>query len=154
MGWMSFPLSCCVQVLFIAVNCWWNQGKCRKNQNFYQYPVIHLFYRRWDRTSVGGEILFRMMRSSWTLEFWYLKVRGPQLFHNIRPVCITQKFPRPILMEITFVVWGWWVLKHIICWMWGGFAMCTEMWDKSCIFVDCGSITLNADFIVQCRVIL
>ncbi|XP_043114082.1 thioredoxin domain-containing protein 11 isoform X3 [Puntigrus tetrazona] len=33
------------QVQFVAVNCWWNQGRCRKQKSFFQYPVIHLYYR-------------------------------------------------------------------------------------------------------------
>lgn len=45
------------QVQFVAVNCWWSQGKCRKQNRFYQYPIIHLFYRRWDR---GERLLFVM----------------------------------------------------------------------------------------------
>lgn len=40
---LSLSLS---QVQFLAVNCWWSHGKCRKQNRFYQYPVIHLFYRR------------------------------------------------------------------------------------------------------------
>lgn len=43
------PLTCLSplkQVQFVAVNCWWSQGKCRKQNHFFQYPSIHLFYRR------------------------------------------------------------------------------------------------------------
>ncbi|KAJ8246483.1 hypothetical protein GJAV_G00268320 [Gymnothorax javanicus] len=42
------------EVQFIAVNCWWHQGKCRKRQNLYQYPVIHLFYRRFGPIEYKG----------------------------------------------------------------------------------------------------
>uniref|UniRef100_A0A8C9RHI5 Thioredoxin domain containing 11 n=1 Tax=Scleropages formosus TaxID=113540 RepID=A0A8C9RHI5_SCLFO len=42
------------EVLFIAVNCWWSQGKCRKRQNLYQYPVVHLFYRRFGPIEYKG----------------------------------------------------------------------------------------------------
>lgn len=35
-----------LQVLFVAVNCWWNQGKCRKQKHFFYFPVIHLYHRR------------------------------------------------------------------------------------------------------------
>ncbi|XP_030635780.1 thioredoxin domain-containing protein 11 isoform X3 [Chanos chanos] len=42
------------QVQFVAVNCWWNQGKCRRQKNFYQYPVIHLYYRRFGPIDYKG----------------------------------------------------------------------------------------------------
>ncbi|KAG7276797.1 hypothetical protein CRUP_008747 [Coryphaenoides rupestris] len=34
------------QVQFVAINCWWSQGRCRKQHRLFQYPVIHLFYKR------------------------------------------------------------------------------------------------------------
>ncbi|RVE75887.1 hypothetical protein OJAV_G00003500 [Oryzias javanicus] len=42
------------QVQFVAVNCWWSQGKCRRQNRFYQYPVIHLFYRRFGPIEYSG----------------------------------------------------------------------------------------------------
>lgn len=42
------------QVQFVAVNCWWSLGKCRKQNRFYQYPVIHLFYRRFGPIEYKG----------------------------------------------------------------------------------------------------
>ncbi|XP_070684511.1 thioredoxin domain-containing protein 11 [Pempheris klunzingeri] len=42
------------QVQFVAVNCWWNQGKCRRQNRFYQYPIIHLFYRRFGPIEYKG----------------------------------------------------------------------------------------------------
>ncbi|PNJ03145.1 TXNDC11 isoform 4, partial [Pongo abelii] len=33
------------QVLFVAINCWWNQGKCRKQKHFFYFPVIYLYHR-------------------------------------------------------------------------------------------------------------
>ncbi|KAF7662369.1 hypothetical protein LDENG_00237320 [Lucifuga dentata] len=42
------------QVQFVAVNCWWSQGKCRKQNRFYQYPIIHLFYRRFGPIAYNG----------------------------------------------------------------------------------------------------
>uniref|UniRef100_A0AAQ5Z2L0 Thioredoxin domain-containing protein n=1 Tax=Amphiprion ocellaris TaxID=80972 RepID=A0AAQ5Z2L0_AMPOC len=42
------------QVQFVAVNCWWSQGKCRRLNRFYQYPVIHLFYRRFGPIEYKG----------------------------------------------------------------------------------------------------
>uniref|UniRef100_A0A8C7XPC0 Thioredoxin domain containing 11 n=1 Tax=Oryzias sinensis TaxID=183150 RepID=A0A8C7XPC0_9TELE len=45
------------QVQFVAVNCWWSQGKCRRQNRFYQYPVIHLFYRRFGPIEYSGPIV-------------------------------------------------------------------------------------------------
>ncbi|XP_071369299.1 thioredoxin domain-containing protein 11-like [Centroberyx affinis] len=45
------------QVQFVAVNCWWSQGKCRKQNRFYQYPVIHLFYRRFGPIEYKGPFM-------------------------------------------------------------------------------------------------
>ncbi|XP_069545704.1 thioredoxin domain-containing protein 11 [Brachyistius frenatus] len=42
------------QVQFVAVNCWWSQGKCRRHNRFYQYPIIHLFYRRFGPIEYKG----------------------------------------------------------------------------------------------------
>ncbi|XP_042341297.1 thioredoxin domain-containing protein 11 [Plectropomus leopardus] len=42
------------QVQFVAVNCWWSHGKCRKHNRFYQYPIIHLFYRRFGPIEYKG----------------------------------------------------------------------------------------------------
>ncbi|MBN3318077.1 TXD11 protein, partial [Atractosteus spatula] len=44
------------QVQFVAVNCWWNQGRCRKQHNFYQYPVIHLYYQRFGPIEYRGPL--------------------------------------------------------------------------------------------------
>uniref|UniRef100_A0A147ARP1 Thioredoxin domain containing 11 n=1 Tax=Fundulus heteroclitus TaxID=8078 RepID=A0A147ARP1_FUNHE len=45
------------QVQFVAVNCWWSQGKCRRLNRFYHYPVIHLFYRRFGPIEYRGPIV-------------------------------------------------------------------------------------------------
>ncbi|KAM9363395.1 thioredoxin domain-containing protein 11 [Symphorus nematophorus] len=42
------------QVQFVAINCWWSHGKCRKQNRFYQYPIIHLFYRRFGPIEYKG----------------------------------------------------------------------------------------------------
>ncbi|KAK2909560.1 hypothetical protein Q8A67_005397 [Cirrhinus molitorella] len=44
------------QVQFVAVNCWWHQGRCRKQKSFFQYPVIHLYYRRIGPIEYRGPI--------------------------------------------------------------------------------------------------
>ncbi|KAM9315113.1 thioredoxin domain-containing protein 11 [Pholidichthys leucotaenia] len=45
------------QVQFVAVNCWWSRGKCRRQYRLYQYPIIHLFYRRFGPISYNGPFL-------------------------------------------------------------------------------------------------
>ncbi|XP_063331920.1 thioredoxin domain-containing protein 11 isoform X1 [Pelmatolapia mariae] len=51
------------QVQFVAVNCWWSQGKCRRQNRFYHYPVIHLFYRRFGPIEYRGPFLAPYMES-------------------------------------------------------------------------------------------
>ncbi|XP_019962331.2 thioredoxin domain-containing protein 11 [Paralichthys olivaceus] len=42
------------QVQFVAVNCWYSQGKCRRQNRLYHYPIIHLFYRRFGPIEYKG----------------------------------------------------------------------------------------------------
>uniref|UniRef100_A0A669DPE5 Thioredoxin domain containing 11 n=1 Tax=Oreochromis niloticus TaxID=8128 RepID=A0A669DPE5_ORENI len=51
------------QVQFVAVNCWWSQGKCRRQTHFYHYPVIHLFYRRFGPIEYRGPFVAPYMES-------------------------------------------------------------------------------------------
>ncbi|XP_056135995.1 thioredoxin domain-containing protein 11 isoform X2 [Lampris incognitus] len=51
------------QVQFVAVNCWWSQGKCRKQNHFYHYPVIHLFYRRFGPIEYKGPFIAAYVES-------------------------------------------------------------------------------------------
>ncbi|XP_011611134.2 thioredoxin domain-containing protein 11 isoform X1 [Takifugu rubripes] len=51
------------QVQFVAVNCWWSQGKCRKQNHFFQYPSIHLFYRRFGPIEYRGPFVAPYMES-------------------------------------------------------------------------------------------
>ncbi|MCJ8748271.1 hypothetical protein PDJAM_G00163310 [Pangasius djambal] len=51
------------EVQFVAVNCWWHQGKCRKQHNFYQYPVLHVYYRRFGPINYKGPLLAEYMES-------------------------------------------------------------------------------------------
>ncbi|XP_067912518.1 thioredoxin domain-containing protein 11 isoform X2 [Heterodontus francisci] len=44
------------QVLFLAINCWWHQGKCRKQMNLFYYPVIHLYQRRFGPIEYKGPL--------------------------------------------------------------------------------------------------
>lgn len=51
------------QVQFVAVNCWWHQGRCRKQKSFFQYPVIHLFYRRVGPIEYRGPVRAEYLES-------------------------------------------------------------------------------------------
>ncbi|XP_017282144.1 thioredoxin domain-containing protein 11 [Kryptolebias marmoratus] len=51
------------QVQFVAVNCWWSQGKCRKLNRFFQYPVVHLFYRRFGPIEYKGPFVASYVES-------------------------------------------------------------------------------------------
>lgn len=51
------------QVQFVAVNCWWHQGRCRKQKSFFQYPVIHLYYRRVGPIEYRGPVRSEYLES-------------------------------------------------------------------------------------------
>uniref|UniRef100_A0A8C4IBW0 Thioredoxin domain-containing protein n=1 Tax=Dicentrarchus labrax TaxID=13489 RepID=A0A8C4IBW0_DICLA len=51
------------QVQFLAVNCWWSHGKCRRQNRFYQYPIIHLFYRRFGPIEYKGPLVAAYVES-------------------------------------------------------------------------------------------
>ncbi|XP_044043905.1 thioredoxin domain-containing protein 11 [Siniperca chuatsi] len=51
------------QVQFVAVNCWWSQGKCRRQNRFYQYPIIHLFYSRFGPIEYKGPFVAQYVES-------------------------------------------------------------------------------------------
>ncbi|KAE8579802.1 hypothetical protein XENTR_v10024188 [Xenopus tropicalis] len=44
------------QVLFVAVNCWWHQGKCKKQKTFYYFPVINLYHKNFGPIEYKGPI--------------------------------------------------------------------------------------------------
>uniref|UniRef100_A0A3Q2II85 Thioredoxin domain containing 11 n=1 Tax=Equus caballus TaxID=9796 RepID=A0A3Q2II85_HORSE len=44
------------QVLFVAINCWWNQGKCRKQKHFFYFPVIYLYHRSFGPIEYKGPV--------------------------------------------------------------------------------------------------
>uniref|UniRef100_W5KYF0 Thioredoxin domain containing 11 n=1 Tax=Astyanax mexicanus TaxID=7994 RepID=W5KYF0_ASTMX len=51
------------EVRFVGVNCWWNQGKCRKQKSFFKYPVIQLFYRRFGPIEYRGPLVGEYIES-------------------------------------------------------------------------------------------
>nr|XP_027796691.1 thioredoxin domain-containing protein 11 isoform X1 [Marmota flaviventris] len=62
------------QVLFVAVNCWWNQGKCRKQKHFFYFPVIHLYHRSF------GPIEYKGPMSAVYIEKFVRRVMKPLLY--------------------------------------------------------------------------
>ncbi|XP_063171047.1 thioredoxin domain-containing protein 11 [Candoia aspera] len=42
------------QVMFVAINCWWNQGKCRKQKHFFYFPVIYLYHQSFGPIEYKG----------------------------------------------------------------------------------------------------
>ncbi|XP_077379826.1 thioredoxin domain-containing protein 11 isoform X2 [Festucalex cinctus] len=51
------------QVQFVAINCWWSQGKCRRLNHFYKYPTIHLFYQRFGPIEYKGPFVAAYVES-------------------------------------------------------------------------------------------
>eukprot|EP00064_Thunnus_orientalis_P019242 superscaffoldBa00004727_g19358 len=71
------------QVQFVAVNCWWSQGKCRKHNRFYQYPIVHLFYRRFLIISnFRGVVRFGVVTNRQVAEAISLKEDGTVYLHR------------------------------------------------------------------------
>ncbi|XP_069839825.1 thioredoxin domain-containing protein 11 [Dendropsophus ebraccatus] len=44
------------QVLFVAINCWWHQGTCRKQRSFFYFPVINLYHRSFGPIEYKGPL--------------------------------------------------------------------------------------------------
>ncbi|GAB5583066.1 thioredoxin domain-containing protein 11 isoform X1 [Prionailurus iriomotensis] len=62
------------QVLFVAINCWWNQGKCRRQKHFFHFPVIHLYHRSF------GPIEYKGPMSAGYIEKFVRRVMKPLLY--------------------------------------------------------------------------
>uniref|UniRef100_A0A673VIF5 Thioredoxin domain-containing protein n=1 Tax=Suricata suricatta TaxID=37032 RepID=A0A673VIF5_SURSU len=62
------------QVLFVAINCWWNQGKCRKQKHFFYFPVIYLYHRSF------GPIEYKGPLSAVYIEKFVRRVMRPLLY--------------------------------------------------------------------------
>uniref|UniRef100_A0A8C0LKI9 Thioredoxin domain containing 11 n=1 Tax=Canis lupus dingo TaxID=286419 RepID=A0A8C0LKI9_CANLU len=62
------------QVLFVAINCWWNQGKCRKQKHFFYFPVIYLYHRSF------GPIEYKGPMSAVYIEKFVRRVMKPLLY--------------------------------------------------------------------------
>ncbi|NXX79976.1 TXD11 protein, partial [Urocolius indicus] len=66
------------QVLFVAVNCWWNQGKCRKQKHFFYFPVVHLYHQSF------GPIEYKGPMSAVYIEKFVRRVMTPLLYISSR----------------------------------------------------------------------
>ncbi|XP_054570702.1 thioredoxin domain-containing protein 11 isoform X2 [Eptesicus fuscus] len=62
------------QVLFVAINCWWNQGRCRKKKHFFYFPVIYLYHRSF------GPIEYKGPMSAVYIEKFVRRVMKPLLY--------------------------------------------------------------------------
>ncbi|KAH0632073.1 hypothetical protein JD844_020134 [Phrynosoma platyrhinos] len=62
------------QVLFVAINCWWNQGKCRKQKQFFYFPVIYLYHRSF------GPIEYKGPMNAVYIEKFVRRVMTPLLY--------------------------------------------------------------------------
>ncbi|XP_060028337.1 thioredoxin domain-containing protein 11 isoform X3 [Erinaceus europaeus] len=62
------------QVLFVAINCWWSQGKCRKQKHFFYFPVIYLYHRSF------GPIEYKGPMSAVYIEKFVRRVMKPLLY--------------------------------------------------------------------------
>ncbi|KAG8432925.1 hypothetical protein GDO86_017261 [Hymenochirus boettgeri] len=62
------------QVLFVAVNCWWNQGKCRKQKNLFYFPVINLYHKSF------GPIEYKGPLTAAYIEKFVRRVMSPLLY--------------------------------------------------------------------------
>ncbi|CAI5791990.1 domain-containing 11 isoform X1 [Podarcis lilfordi] len=66
------------QVLFVAINCWWNQGKCRKQKHFFYFPVIYLYHRSF------GPIEYKGPMNAVYIEKFVRRVMTPLLYISSR----------------------------------------------------------------------
>uniref|UniRef100_A0A8D0DJG7 Thioredoxin domain containing 11 n=1 Tax=Salvator merianae TaxID=96440 RepID=A0A8D0DJG7_SALMN len=66
------------QVLFVAINCWWNQGKCRKQKHFFYFPVIYLYHQSF------GPIEYKGPMNAVYIEKFVRRVMSPLLYISSR----------------------------------------------------------------------
>ncbi|XP_069590148.1 thioredoxin domain-containing protein 11 isoform X1 [Ranitomeya imitator] len=62
------------QVLFVAVNCWWHHGRCRKQKSFFYFPIINLYHRRF------GPIEYKGPLTAGYIEKFIRRVMSPVLY--------------------------------------------------------------------------
>lgn len=62
------------QVLFVAVNCWWHQGKCRKQRSLFYFPVINVYHRSF------GPIQYKGPLTAGYIEKFIRRVMSPVLY--------------------------------------------------------------------------
>ncbi|XP_053132881.1 thioredoxin domain-containing protein 11 isoform X2 [Hemicordylus capensis] len=66
------------QVLFVAINCWWNQGKCRKQKHFFYFPVIYLYHQSFEPIEYKGPM------NAVYIEKFVRRVMAPLLYISSR----------------------------------------------------------------------
>ncbi|XP_070617595.1 thioredoxin domain-containing protein 11 isoform X1 [Erythrolamprus reginae] len=66
------------QVLFVAINCWWNQGQCRKRKHFFSFPVISVHHPSY------GPIEYKGPMNAVYLEKFVRRVMSPLRYISSR----------------------------------------------------------------------
>ncbi|XP_073398968.1 thioredoxin domain-containing protein 11 [Dendrobates tinctorius] len=62
------------QVLFVAVNCWWHHGRCRKQKSLFYFPIINLYHRSF------GPIEYKGPLTAGYIEKFIRRVMSPVLY--------------------------------------------------------------------------
>ncbi|XP_067562722.1 thioredoxin domain-containing protein 11 isoform X2 [Pseudorca crassidens] len=94
------------QVLFVAVNCWWNQGKCRKQKHFFYFPVIYLYHRSF------GPIEYKGPMSAVYIEKFVRRVMKPLLYIPSQSELLDflsnyEVFPREVINYTAENIYKW-----------------------------------------------
>lgn len=122
-----------LQVLFVAVNCWWNQGECRKQKHFFYFPVIHLYHRSL------GPIEYKGPMSAVYIEKFVRRVMKPLLYIPSQSELLDflSNYEVPIfsylLFPILFTRFNWivyikWFLVYFVLFWCGLYKMVGFIW--------------------------
>ncbi|XP_044791706.1 thioredoxin domain-containing protein 11 isoform X3 [Bubalus bubalis] len=107
------------QVLFVAINCWWNQGKCRKQKHFFYFPVIYLYHRSF------GPIEYKGPMSAVYIEKFVRRVMKPLLYIPSQSELLDflsnyEVFPREVINYTAENIYKWALENRemLVRWLW------------------------------------
>ncbi|XP_070218782.1 thioredoxin domain-containing protein 11 isoform X2 [Bos mutus] len=107
------------QVLFVAINCWWNQGKCRKQKHFFYFPVIYLYHRSF------GPIEYKGPMSAVYIEKFVRRVMKPLLYIPSQSELLDflsnyEVFPREVINYTAENICKWALENRetLVRWLW------------------------------------
>ncbi|XP_052492121.1 thioredoxin domain-containing protein 11 isoform X2 [Budorcas taxicolor] len=107
------------QVLFVAINCWWNQGKCRKQKHFFYFPVIYLYHRSF------GPIEYKGPMSAVYIEKFVRRVMKPLLYIPSQSELLDflsnyEVFPREVINYTAENIYKWALdnRETLVRWLW------------------------------------